>query len=186
MFTSRQVLGPVARKRWLPIAIIGLIAVTAGIAFPQALPSAPGPTAASVAVDATTPNKLVYTPPSMPEAPDAKGMLTRLGLATAGVLALCVGSLWVARRWLGPGSPHAATAKHLRLTETLSLGNRCALHLVQVGNRQVLIAADPSGLKSVVPLNESFDAELLSLTNTDATPSTPAPTMRRVAVDSLD
>jgi hypothetical protein len=42
--------------------------------------------------------------------------------------------------------------------------------LVHVGNRQVLIAADPSGLKSVVPLGETFDAELQLASSADASP----------------
>jgi hypothetical protein len=38
---SGQALAPQTMRRWMPVAIIGLAAVTAGIALPHALPSAP-------------------------------------------------------------------------------------------------------------------------------------------------
>jgi flagellar biogenesis protein FliO len=163
MFSSGQAHGPQTLRRWMPVVIIGLIAVTGGIALPHALPSTPEANKAVQATEDTAKGPLAYTPPTLPEAPDPKSMLTRLGLATAGVLALCVGTLWLGRRWLGTASTTRDETSQLRLVETLPLGNRCALHLVHVGNRPVLIAADPSGLRSVVPLPESFEQELAAV-----------------------
>jgi flagellar biogenesis protein FliO len=163
MVSSGQALAPQTMRRWLPVAIIGLVAVTAGIALPQALHSATDAPKSVAASDPAGKNPLSYTPSAMPEAPDPKAMLTRLGLATAGVLALCVGTLWFGRRWLGAPAPQTGGVDQMRLIQTLALGNRCSLHLVHVRNRPVLIAADPSGLKSVVPLPESFEHELASL-----------------------
>ena len=90
--------------RWMPVAIIGLVAITAGIALPRALPSAPEQVKAVAAPE--TPAKILW-PIRLPPCPsaDPESMLTRLGLATAGVFALCVGSLWFGRRWLGGPSP---------------------------------------------------------------------------------
>jgi len=160
MASSGQAVEPQTLRRWMPVVIIGLVAVMGGIALPHALPSTPEATKAAQATDDTQKGPLAYTPPTLPETPDPKLMLTRLGLATAGVLTLCVATLWLGRRWLGTASTTSGETSHLRLVETLPLGNRCALHLVHVGNRPVLIAADPSGVRSVVPLPESFEQEL--------------------------
>jgi flagellar biogenesis protein FliO len=162
MLTSRQVHSADGLKRWLPLAIIGLVAVTAGIALPQAMPSAPTAAAVPAAAkisgggDAAGKGKWAYTPPSVPEPPDAKAMLTRLGVATAFVLVLCVVTLWLGKRWLGSTAQPIGPTNQMRLLEMLPLGNRCAVYLIQVANRPVLIGTDPSGLKTVVPLPESF------------------------------
>jgi len=168
MLTSRQVHAADGPKRWLPIAIIGLVAVTAGIALPQAMPSAQTaalvPEAAKVSASGEPggKGKWVYTPPSVPEAPDAKAMLMRLGVATAFVLALCVVTLWLGKRWLGGTAAPAGPSHQMRLLETLPLGNRCAVYLVQVANRSIMIGTDPSGLKTIVPLPESFSDQVFA------------------------
>ena len=92
--------------------------------------------------------------------PDARALLTRLGVGTAVVLALCAGTLFVCRRWLRrlPGPDGGST--RMALVETLPLGNRCLLHLVRVGRQQVLVGLDGGGLKSVVALPEAFDEAL--------------------------
>src|ERR1700722_11984326 len=124
MVASGQAPAPQMMRRWMPVAIIGLVAITAGIALPRALPSAPEQVKAVAAPEGAGKNPLAYTPPTLPETPDPKSMLTRLGLATAGVLALCVGSLWFGRRWLGGPLPLPGVVSQMRLVETLSLGNR--------------------------------------------------------------
>jgi flagellar biogenesis protein FliO len=167
MLSSGQAPSPQSLRRWMPVAVIGLVAVTAGIALPRALPSAPEAVKAAPAGDSASKGALAYTPPTLPEMPDPRSMLTRLGLATAGVLALCFGTIWFGRRWLGGAAPPAGAASHLRLIETLPLGNRCALHLIYVGSRQVLVAADPSGLRTVVPLPESFEQALTATPEPD-------------------
>jgi flagellar biogenesis protein FliO len=158
MLTS-QPGAPSPARRWTPLALIGLLAVTAGIVLPQALPTVPAAVPAAVAEPASK-GKLTYTPPAVPEAPDARAMLTKLGVATAAVLALCVVTLWLGRRWLAAPAAQNPAGRQLRLIETLALGNRCNVYLVHVANRPVLIGADPSGLKSVVPLPESFESAL--------------------------
>jgi hypothetical protein len=119
---------------------------------------------------------LEYAPPSWPEPPDPRVMLTRLGLGTAVVLALCAGTLLVCRRWLrrlpGPG----VGGSRMALVETLPLGNRCLLHLVRVGRQQVLVGLDGAGLKSVVALPEAFDEALAKAQDEPAAEAPPIAT----------
>src|SRR5262245_47422662 len=102
-------------------------------------------------------------------------MLLRLGGGTVVVLLLCVGTLWLSRRWLrklpGQGEPGG----RLSLVETLPLGNRCAVHLVRVGRQQVVVGVDGSGLKSLVALPDLFD-EALAEAQTHAPETVEAPT----------
>src|SRR5438067_2376644 len=122
MASSGQGVGPQTLRRWMPVVIIGLVAVTGGIALPHALPSAPEVNKVVAGTEDNPKGALAYTPPTLPEAPDPKSMLTRLGLATAGLLALCVGTLWFGRRWFGAASAPSGGTNQLRLVETLSLG----------------------------------------------------------------
>jgi flagellar biogenesis protein FliO len=155
---------PAARaggRKWLPLALVGGMAVVAGILLPQMLGAvAPAPELHLAADDAQK-NSLDYVPPTWPEAPDAGAMLTRLGVGTAVVLALCVGSLVVCRRWLRRLPGQGGTPTHMTLVETLPLGNRCLVHLVRVGKQQVLVGLDGGGLKSLVALPEAFDDALV-------------------------
>jgi flagellar biogenesis protein FliO len=103
---------------------------------------------------------LVYKPPAWPEAPDTRGMLTRLALGTAFVLALCVGALVLGRRWLRKLPVASSTGGEMRVVETLSLGQRCRVHLVRVGRRRVLVGVDPSGVRAITPLPDLFEQAL--------------------------
>jgi flagellar biogenesis protein FliO len=136
------------------------VAVVAGVMLPQMLGGvAPLPEPAPSAEAAK--GSLDYVPPTWPEAPDARAMLTRLGVGTAVVLVLCVGSLVVCRRWLrrlpGPGAGNS----RMTLVETLPLGNRCLVHLVRVGDQQLLVGLDAGGLKSLVALPGAFEEVLV-------------------------
>src|SRR5947209_20548170 len=87
MLPSRPASLTPKRNRWLAIAIIGGITVAAGIALPQAMSSLPSTAAPLAAVgekvaDPEGKSKWSYTPPGMPDAPDARSMLVRLGAAT--------------------------------------------------------------------------------------------------------
>jgi flagellar biogenesis protein FliO len=62
----------------------------------------------------------------------------------------------------------------MALVETLPLGNRCLVHLVRVGNRQVLVGLDAGGLKSLVALPDAFDD---ALARVEETPAAEAPPM---------
>ncbi len=159
---------PGAGRKWLPLALVGVVAVVAGILLPQMLGGvAPPPEAAAPAADVQK-GSLDYTPPTWPEAPDSRAMLTRLGVGTAVVLVLCVAMLIIGRRWLRrlPGPTGLAT--RMALVETLPLGGQCRVQLVRVGKQQVLVGLDGGGLKSLLALPEAFDE---ALTEAEKAPS---------------
>lgn len=151
---------PPWNSRWMPVALLGGVAVLAGLILPQLLPSA-APPAAHKSTESPSPSPLTYTPPTWPEPPNHQAMFLRLFVGTLAVLGLCAGTLWFCRRWMQPGGAPRPHNAQLRLVETLSLGQRCLVHLVQVANRPVLIGVDGSGVKTLVPLPENFAQALL-------------------------
>lgn len=138
---------------WAALAIVGMLATAAGVVAPQLLPGA-SESAARVAptTSTSTSSELQYAPPAWPEPPSVKGLLVRLALGTVVVLGLSVATLWYGRRWLQPPAD-ALAGRDLRLVETLNLGNRCCLHLVQLASRQILVGADAGGIRTVVPVD---------------------------------
>jgi hypothetical protein len=136
---------------------MGAVAVAAGLLLPRLLSGEPPAPPLSARDQGRPDSDLRYTPPSLPEVPSAQAMFARLAVGTIVVLGLCVVTLLYGKRWLGVLNPPGPAGGELRLVETLQLGNRCCLHLVQLTSRQVLIGADASGIKTVVPLPEPFE-----------------------------
>jgi flagellar biogenesis protein FliO len=108
----------------------------------------------------SNPEDLSYSPTAWPDAPDTSVMLRRLVLGTVTVLGLCVCTMWGGRRWLRGAPARTSTGATLRHLETVSLGNRCAVHLVQAGSHQILVGVDGGGIKSLVPLPQSFESAI--------------------------
>jgi len=77
------------------------------------------------------------------------------------VLGLCVGTLWMVKRWMG-GNLVASDkrGKQLQIVEALPLGNRCLIYLIRADDHPILAGVDHSGLKALLPLPESFEATL--------------------------
>ena len=141
---------------WGPLALIGLLATIAGLVLPQMLPDDP-PAVEARPKETANSGDLHYEPPQMPEVPSTRALFLRLGGMTAVVLVIGVGVLVGGRRWLHGMAPARTANGALRLVETLPLGNRCNLHLVQVATRQILVGADATGIKSVVTLSDDFE-----------------------------
>lgn len=99
--------------------------------------------------------ELAYTP-QWPEPPDTGAMLLRLGLGTAAVLALSVGTLWFAKPWLQRLQVGAAGSSLLKIEGSVTLGSRAVLYLVKVGDTQLVAGTDPSGLKSLIVVPATF------------------------------
>lgn len=83
------------------------------------------------------------------------------------ILAIGVVALWLLRQWLTRRDLPGGAMSHLRTIESLSLPQRCRVHLVEVDGRQVLVAADAAGIKSVTVLPDRF-ANLLDVTDEHA------------------
>jgi flagellar biogenesis protein FliO len=160
--------GSVSTKT-VPFGLLALAAIAAGLFAPRLLPAASAAPAAEAKPQSPQTSTSTYTPPAWPDPPNYQGMFVRLGLGTVAVLALCVATLWGCKRWLRATPLPSSATSQLRLLETLPLGNRCCVHLVHVANRPVLIGADASGIKTLVPLPDTFAGTLLERTE-DATP----------------
>jgi flagellar biogenesis protein FliO len=157
MASLTQIGGPMtgvwSTKTTMAAVIIG--AVLAGLLFPQLLP-------AELAVDKTRENEkgkaqADYSAPRLPNMPNPQAMLTRLAAGTVIVLGLSVASIWCMRRWMQPQQAVSPEQRTMRLIESLPLGQRCSLQLVHLGQREILIGMDASGIKTIVPLPRPFE-----------------------------
>lgn len=147
-------------SRWVFVGL-GVLALIAGFAVPQYWQSLAAVREAGTMRRSQPEGSLVYTPPQRPEIPDAGALLQRLGIGTVLVLGLCVGTLWMVKRWLGGGLVESAKAgKRLQVLETLPLGSRGLIYLIRADDQHLLAGVDPSGLKALLPLPESFEAAL--------------------------
>lgn len=106
---------------------------------------------------------LTYTP-QWPEPPNAGAMLLRLAIGTVVVLVLCVGSLWFAKPWLQKMQVGSTGSPLLQIQGSVALGSRAVLHLIKIGDTQMVAGTDATGLKSLVVVPTSFrevlDAQL--------------------------
>jgi hypothetical protein len=142
---------------WGVLAVIGVVATVAGLIAPQLLPEENFSVASKANETTTGPTDLRYTPSPLPESPSTRAMFVRLGGMTVVVLVLAVGVLACGKFWMRGFAKNGVSNGNLALVETLQLGNRCCLHLVQLSSRQVLVGADATGIKTVVPLPDPFD-----------------------------
>jgi hypothetical protein len=106
------------------------------------------------------PTGLEYTPPAAPAPPDAVGLVFRLTALTAGLLAVCAGLVWFARRAARPTNLKGDGGGRLRHEASLVLDRRSAVHLVSVDGQTVAVTTDATGLRSVVLLSEPFETAL--------------------------
>jgi flagellar biogenesis protein FliO len=147
---------------WTTWAAVAFVAVVAGLMLPQLLPGEWVVDKNPSKIETKTKPGSDYTAPAMPDMPSPQAMLGRLFVGTIFVLALAAVSLWGARRWMQPNGPANTMPREMRLIETLPLGNRCSVHLVHLGKREILIGVDGTGIKTVVPLAGSFEDALES------------------------
>lgn len=151
-------------KFWTPWVMMAALAVVAGLFLPQLLPG-------ETVVDKSQGKSEAkgkpgdYTGPAIPDMPSPQAMLGRLMLGTVFVLGLAVVSLFGVRRYLQSHGPANAAPREMRLIESLPLGNRCAVHLVHLGKREILIGVDAGGIKTVVPIAGSFEEALADETS---------------------
>lgn len=103
---------------------------------------------------------LEYAPPAPPSPPDLGGLVVRLVVMTAALMALCGAVMWFARRANRPVGGVGDGAGRLKLEGTLVLDRRCAVHMLLVDGQSVALTTDATGLRSLAVLSEPFDAEL--------------------------
>ena len=89
---------------------------------------------------------------------DAGATLRGVAEGAGLVLAIAVVALWALRQWLVKRSLVEGAGRHLRRVDSLSLPQRCQVHLLDVQGRRVLVAIDSGGVKGVTVLPDSFDS----------------------------
>ena len=164
---------------WLVVGVLGLMATAGGLFLPRSF-RPPAEPAASIPPTTTpasneTKDSLAYTPPALPDLPSPGSMLLRLTLGTIFVLILCALTLWAGKRWIRPLAGSQGENKQLHLLESLALGGRCSVYLLQVGDTKVLAGVDHAGLKALLPLPTAFAGTLADITEAEEVegPATP-------------
>lgn len=89
---------------------------------------------------------------------DAGSTLRGIAEGAGLVLALAVAGLWALRQWLVKRSLVEGAGRNVRRIDSLSLPQRCHVHLLDVQGRRVLVAIDSGGVKGVTVLPDSFEA----------------------------
>jgi flagellar biogenesis protein FliO len=153
------------------LLLVLLVALACLPAWTAPLRAADPPETNTPAAAAADPD-LTYSP-QWPEPPNTGAMLLRLCLGTVFVLALCAGSLFLARPWLQKLQTTGAGSQALQVEASVPLGNRAVLYLVKVGDTQLVAGTDATGLKSLIALPGSFK-EMLD----EQVPITEAPALR--------
>lgn len=85
---------------------------------------------------------------------DTGGLFLRMMLSAGIVIGLGAAALYLSRRVL-PRGTHS-TGREIRIVETACLGPRKAIHLVQVGNRRLLIASTGESITMLTPLGDAW------------------------------
>ena len=101
-----------------------------------------------------------YSPPTAPPPPDLFGVVLRLVGLTVITLLVCGGVIWWAKRATRKRLLAANTGGRLVLEGHLPLDARNAIHLLRVDGHPVVVTTDATGLKSIVPMQPTFDAAL--------------------------
>jgi flagellar biosynthetic protein FliO len=83
-----------------------------------------------------------------------------------GVLLLIVVSSIIFRRWFQPGF-NGKAARQLHLLETVRLSPKQALHLVSIGDQQLLIGATDQNVSLITHIDQSFKATESDAINTN-------------------
>lgn len=103
---------------------------------------------------------LEYTPVGPPAPPDPAGLVFRLVVLVAALLAVSAAVMWFARRASRSTDLKGDGGGRLRHEGSLALDRRSAVHLVHVDGQTVAVTTDATGLRSLVLLSEPFDAAL--------------------------
>jgi flagellar biosynthetic protein FliO len=110
----------------------------------------PGIAAASSAAWGAEPN----SPFDLPPGPNAGELFLKMMGAVVLIVALGVGLVYVSKRFLPKMG--AAPGRRIQITETVPLGTRKALHLVEVGGRKVLIGSTAERITMLADVSDGF------------------------------
>jgi flagellar biogenesis protein FliO len=93
----------------------------------------------------------------------SRELIEKIGYNTLFVLAFGVGFIFVAKAWLKPNANKPpADSTEFEVLSSLKLPGKSNLMLVKVDSERLLVALDPTGVKSVTHLSDSFADKLES------------------------
>ena len=102
--------------------------------------------------------------------PEFRKVIERIALSTCLVLCGGVGFILVAKQFMKFKEPVRAVAtESIQIRSTLQLSPKSHLHLVETGTHKLVVASDQNGIRSVVPLADSFSQTLESFEQDEAT-----------------
>ncbi len=110
-----------------------------------------------------------------------EGMLHGMIWVTAAIGLGAVVSLWFLRMWLARHGRAALPSKSLALVDTLRLGPRCGVYLVQAESHRVLVGVDHGKSMCIVPLTAAFAESLEDVPEVDPEEAKPTSAFERVA-----
>lgn len=139
-----------------------VLLIAAQGALEQATAPGPPPAATPAAgADAALPDYRAFatTPAEPPWWLVLSGLTLKLGL----VLLLIYATVWLLRRYLGrpAGAPAATSA--LRLVQSLPLGQQQQIHLIEIGDRLLVVGATPQHLTLLGEIDDSAAVSELRL-----------------------
>ncbi|MGA0586332.1 FliO/MopB family protein [Dyella sp. KRB-257] len=98
---------------------------------------------------------------------DAAAELLRVVLSLAGIIALIFAAGWLSRRLAGRTAPGG---RRIRCVETLAVGARDRVLLLEANGKRLLVGAGPGGLRTL----HVYDGDIAS-SDDSAPPAAPAP-----------
>ncbi len=167
MIPSQKSSSPkIALPTWVSLCLLGLGATVCGLVLPLSFRSSrePAPTLSAPTPAQEKKDMLEYNPPDLPEMSAPGPMLFRLVSGTIFVLILCFVTLWAGKRWVRPLTVPVGENRKLRILESLPLGGRSTVYLLQAEEAKVLVGVDQAGIKALLPLSQPFEGALAEIT----------------------
>ncbi|QDT56224.1 Flagellar biosynthesis protein, FliO [Caulifigura coniformis] len=114
-------------------------------------------------------------------AEDLEGMLHGMVWITATIGLGAVVSLWMLKLWLTRGGRGVLPSKSLKLVDTLRIGPRCGVYLVQAEAHRVLVGVEHGKTMCLMPLPADFSESLEAADSAQGEETAPAGGFERVA-----
>ena len=142
---------PAKPKKFTVLLGLGVFVVAVGFAVPRFLGSPSTTPKASESVQSFT----LPTPSS--DGPSLGMSLLKMALGVAVVSGGCIGiARWMKKRTATPA------VGSMEVVARLALDRRCVLHLVQSGDRRLLLGIDAAGVKSLLEIPGEVPSTILS------------------------
>jgi flagellar biogenesis protein FliO len=109
------------------------------------------------------------TAPIETESEELQSVLRRIAVATGGLGLVAVIGLWFFRSWLTQRRMASKSVQCLEVLDSLRIGPRCGLYLVQADRHRVLVGIDQGRTMQMLTLPSSFADSLQEAAETGDT-----------------